>query len=46
MYNTELTTFPGRIWRSVMYASAQPMAAFDITPQEQETPRVDFGTKK
>jgi hypothetical protein len=29
-----------------MYASAQPMAAFDITPQEQETPRVDFGTKK
>jgi LemA protein len=46
VYNTELTTFPGRIWRSLMYASAQPMAAFDITPQEQETPRVDFGTKK
>ena len=46
VYNTELTTFPGRIWRSLMYASAQPMATFDITPQEQETPRVDFGTKK
>ena len=46
VYNTELTTFPGRIWRSVMYASAQPMAAFDITPQEQQTPRVDFGVKK
>ena len=46
VYNTELTTFPGRIWRSLMYASAQPMATFDVTPQEQETPRVDFGTKK
>jgi LemA protein len=46
VYNTEITTFPGRIWRSVMYASAQPMATFDITPQEQQTPRVDFGTKK
>jgi LemA protein len=46
IYNTELTTFPGRIWRSVMYSSAQPMAAFDITPQEMQTPKVDFGTKK
>ncbi|MFZ0850159.1 MAG: LemA family protein [Hyphomicrobiaceae bacterium] len=46
VYNTELTTFPGRIWRSIMYTSAQPMAAFDVTPREQETPRVDFGTKK
>jgi LemA protein len=46
VYNTELTTFPGRIWRSVMYASAQPMATFDIPPQETQTPRVDFGTKK
>jgi LemA protein len=46
VYNTELTTFPGRIWRSVMYSSAQPMATFDIPPQETQTPRVDFGTKK
>jgi LemA protein len=46
VYNTELTTFPGRIWRSVMYASSQPMAAFDIPAQEQQTPKVDFGTKK
>ena len=46
VYNTELTTFPGRIWRSVMYSSAQPMAAFDIPVQEQQTPKVDFGTKK
>jgi LemA protein len=46
VYNTELTTFPGRIWRSVMYASAQPMATFDIPPTEMQTPKVDFGTKK
>ena len=46
VYNTELTTFPGRIWRSVMYSSAQPMATFDIPPQETQPPRVDFGTKK
>ncbi len=46
VYNTEITTFPGRIWRSVMYPSSQPMATFDITPQETQTPRVDFGTKR
>jgi len=46
VYNTEITTFPGRIWRSVMYPSAQPMATFDIPPQEMQTPKVDFGTKK
>jgi LemA protein len=46
VYSTELTTFPGRIWRSVMYASAQPMATFDIPPKEMQTPKVDFGTKK
>src|SRR5882757_3810966 len=46
VYNTELTTFPGRICRSVMYASSQPLATFDIPAQEQQTPKVDFGTKK
>jgi LemA protein len=46
VYNTELVTFPGRIWRSVMYSSSQPLATFDIPAQEQQTPKVDFGTKK
>jgi LemA protein len=46
VYNTELVTFPGRIWRSVLYSSHQPMATFDIPPQELQAPRVDFGTKK
>jgi LemA protein len=46
VYNTELSTFPGRIWHSLLYSSTQPMAAFDITPEEMSTPKVDFGTKK
>ena len=46
VYNTELVTFPGRIWRSVMYSSSQPLATFDIPATEMQTPKVDFGTKK
>ena len=46
VYNTELTTFPGRIWRSVMYPSSKEMATFDIAANEMQTPKVDFGTKK
>jgi LemA protein len=45
-YNTEITTFPGRIWRSVMYPSAKEMATFDIPAEEMKTPKVDFGTKQ
>jgi LemA protein len=45
-YNTELTTFPGRIWRSVMYPSAQEMATFDIAAEEMKTPKVDFSKPK
>lgn len=45
-YNTELNTFPGRIWKSVLYSSAKDMATFDITPQETQTPKVDFSPKK
>jgi LemA protein len=46
VYNTEINTFPGRIWHSLLYSSAQPMATFDIAPAEMSTPKVDFGTKK
>jgi LemA protein len=45
-YNTELNTFPGRLWKSVLYSSAKDMATFDITPQETQTPKVDFGPRK
>lgn len=43
-YNTEITTFPGRLWKMVLYPSAKEMAAFDIPPEEIKTPKVDFGT--
>jgi LemA protein len=46
VYNTELTTFPGRIWRAVLYPSSKEMATFDIAADEMKTPKVDFGTQK
>jgi LemA protein len=45
-YNTEITTFPGRIWRAVMYPSAKEMATFDIAADEMKTPKVDFSKPK
>jgi LemA protein len=45
-YNTELTTFPGRLWKSFLYPASKELAAFDIPVEETKTPRVDFGTKK
>jgi LemA protein len=45
-YNTELVTFPGRIWKWVMYGNYKEMASFDIPADEQRAPKVDFGTKK
>jgi LemA protein len=45
-YNTELVTFPGRIWKWLLYGSAKEMVTFDIPPEEIKVPRVDFGTTK
>lgn len=45
-YNTELNTFPGRIWKSILYSTAKDMATFDITPAETQVPKVDFGPRK
>jgi LemA protein len=45
-YNTELTTFPGRIWKSILYPSSKEMVTFDIASNEMETPKVDFGTQE
>jgi LemA protein len=46
VYNTELTTIPGRWWRAFLYPSAKEMATFDIAAEEMKTPKVDFGTGK
>jgi LemA protein len=45
-YNTELVTFPGRIWKWLLYGSAVPMATFDIPAADMQAPKVDFGTQK
>lgn len=44
VYNTEITTLPGRLWKMAMYPSAKEMATFDVPASEQTTPKVDFGT--
>jgi LemA protein len=41
-YNTEINTFPGRLWKSALYPQAKDMATFDISPEEQQVPKVDF----
>jgi LemA protein len=41
-YNTELRTFPGRIWKSILYSDAQVKQNFTITEEEQQTPQVKF----
>ena len=46
IYNTEINTIPGRLWKSVMYPTAKDMATFDIAAEETKTPKVDFGTGK
>jgi LemA protein len=40
-YNTEVRTFPGRLWAGVY--GAEPMATFDIAQENMAAPRVDFG---
>lgn len=46
VYNTEITTIPGRWWKAFLYPAAQEMAAFDIPAEDMTAPKVDFGTKK
>ncbi|MFN0219374.1 MAG: LemA family protein [Hyphomicrobium sp.] len=45
VYNTELTTIPGRWWKSFMYPSSKELATFEIPAAEQATPKVDFNAK-
>lgn len=46
VYNTEITTIPGRWWKAFLYPQSKEMATFDIPAEEMKTPKVDFGTKK
>ena len=41
-YNTELRTFPGRIWRAVLYSDAEPMQNFTVAEGTTDAPQVSF----
>jgi LemA protein len=43
-YNTELRTFPGRLWAATLYSDAEPMPVFAAAEGTREAPRVNFGT--
>lgn len=42
LYNTELRTFPGRIWASVLYSEMRPKETFSAAPSVAEAPKVQF----
>ena len=41
-YNTELRTFPGRLWAMTLYAGSEPMQNFTIAEDVMRTPTVKF----
>lgn len=41
-YNTELRTFPGSLWRSIVYKDAQPLAPFQASTGSDKPPAVKF----
>jgi LemA protein len=41
-YNTEIRTFPGRIWKSVLYSDAAPKENFSVSREVQQVPQVEF----
>ena len=43
-YNTEIRTFPGRIWKSILYADAEPKENFSVAEEAKQVPKVDFQT--
>ena len=42
LYNTELSTFPGRLWASFLYSGKKPMETFTIEADKLQTPTVKF----
>jgi LemA protein len=42
VYNTELRTFPGRLWAMFFYTSNKPMETFTAPEEKQQTPEVKF----
>jgi LemA protein len=44
-YNTELKTFPGIIWATVLYRNNKPMETFTIDEPSMRVPKVNFDRK-
>jgi LemA protein len=42
VYNTELRTFPGRIWAAIFYTSNKPMEEFTVEDSVKRPPQVKF----
>ncbi len=42
IYNTEIRTFPGRLWKSFLYQDAQPKEKFSVDALDQQVPEVSF----
>ncbi len=45
LYNTELSTFPGRWWASLLYPSDKEMAQFTVDEKTTAVPAVSFGNQ-
>lgn len=41
-YNTEIRTFPGRLWKGILYSDLQPKQNFNAPESVQEVPKVKF----
>ena len=41
-YNTELRTFPGRIWRAILYSDMETVENFSVPESVEEVPQVTF----
>jgi LemA protein len=41
-YNTEIRTFPGRIWKAILYSDAAPKENFTVAEEVKQVPKVDF----
>jgi LemA protein len=41
-YNTELRTFPGRLWKAILYSDMQPKPNFTQPEEVSEAPKVEF----
>jgi len=45
-YNTELSTFPGRLWAATLYSTYKPAASFTAEAGSDQAPKVDFNKPK